>query len=282
MRHRYDNLRRIQALDPDVAFEDIYRQMVLVEFPFDMKVGLNLGFNRSFSTPAVAAVLAGTGELTERTQKRRDDTGLLMYELILNGLDHPRSRAAIRRINEIHRPYRDMPAEEYRYVLACCVVIPLRWLDRYAWRRPCCHERRSTFRFYAELGRRMRVTGIPDDLAELESWFDAYDAEHLVPNEAAAAIERATRALLVKPGGLGEKMLSALYDDRLRAATGVPVPSWPIRAGVHLGLRGRALALRHVGRPRRVPRFADGLKAKSYPDGYEISELGPGAARRPD
>ncbi|GAA4606949.1 hypothetical protein BJY16_006081 [Actinoplanes octamycinicus] len=275
MRRRYDNLRRIQSLDPEVDFEEIYRQMLLVEFPFDMKLGLNLGFNRSFSTPAVAAVLAGTGELTERAQKRRDDTGLLMYEMILHGFDHPRGRAAVRRINQIHRPYRDMPAAEYRYVLACCVVIPLRWLDRYAWRRPCCHERRATFRFYAELGRRMGVTGIPDTLPELESWFDTYDAEHLVPNAPAAAIERATRVLLVTPGGLKDALLSALYDDRLRAATGVPEPSWPIRAAVHLGLRGRALALRHLGRPRTVPRFADGLRAKSYPDGYDISELGP-------
>ncbi|MCW2143156.1 hypothetical protein (DUF2236) [Actinoplanes cyaneus] len=272
---RYANLRRVQSLDPDADYEDIYRQMVRVEFPFDLKLGLNLGFTRSFSTPAVAAVLAGTGELTERTQKRRDDTGLLMYELILNGLDHPRSRAAISRINQIHRPYRKVPAQEYLYVLACCVVVPLRWLDRYAWRRPCCHERRATFRFYAELGRRMNVAGIPGTLEELESWFDGYDAAHLVPNEPAAAIERAGRALLVKRGRLRNAVLSALYDDRLRAATGVPAPPWPVRAGLHLVLRARAVGLRRFGRPRAVPRFAGGLTAKSYPDGYEISELGP-------
>jgi hypothetical protein len=274
-RNRYANLRRVQALDPDVDFEDIYRQMLRVEFPFDMKLGLNLGFNRSFSTPAVAAILAGTGELTERTQKRRDDTGLLMYEMILNGLHHPRSRAAISRVNQIHRPYRDVPAEEYLYVLACCVVIPLRWLDRYAWRRPCCHERHATFRFYAELGRMMNVPRIPAGLSELESWFDTYDRENLVPNEPAAAIERATRALLVNRSRLGNALVSALYDERLRAATGVATPPWAVRAGLHLTLRGRALLLRHFGRPRTVPRFAGGLSAKSYPQGYDIDDLGP-------
>ena len=30
------------------------------------------------------------------------------------------------------------------------------------------------------------------------------------------------------------------------------------------------------------PAIADGLTAKSYPDGYEISELGPETAGRPD
>ncbi|SNS35497.1 hypothetical protein SAMN06264365_11483 [Actinoplanes regularis] len=279
--NRFANLTRVQALDPDRDYHDIYQQMVRVEFPFDLKLGLNLGFNRSFSTPAVARVLAGTGELTERTQKRRDDTGILMYELVINGLDHPRSRAAIRRINQIHRPYRGLPAEEYLYVLACCAVIPLRWLDRYAWRKPCCHERQATFRFYAELGRLMNVTGIPDDLAALETWFDTYDAENLKPNEAAVAIEKATRSLLLgklpRPlVPLGDAMVSALYDDRLRAATGLREPAWPVRSAVHTLLRARAGFLRHFGRPRAVPRFPDGrLTTSTYPDGYEIQDLGP-------
>ncbi|GLY07894.1 MULTISPECIES: oxygenase MpaB family protein [Actinoplanes] len=271
MRGRYANLRRIQDLDPDVDFADIYRQMVLVEFPFDMKLGLNQGFNRSFSTPSIARILAGTGELTERTRKRRDDTGLLMYEMVIHGLDHPRSREAIRRINRIHRPYRDQPADEYLYVLACCVVIPLRWLDRYAWREPCCHERQATFRFYAELGRLMHVP-VPDTLDELTGWFDAYDAEHLVPNPEAAAIERANAGML---GGFARLIVGATYDDRLRAATSAATPPRLVRVAVDRGLRARSLLIRHLGTPRTAGRFEGGLTAPSYPDGYEISDLGP-------
>ncbi|HEV7896715.1 MAG TPA: hypothetical protein VGP31_02560, partial [Planosporangium sp.] len=69
---------------------DIYQTMLRYEFPWDMKLGLSLAFNRSFSVPSIAAVHTATGELTEHTQKRLDDTGL-MYEMVLNGFDHQRS-----------------------------------------------------------------------------------------------------------------------------------------------------------------------------------------------
>ena len=121
--------------------------MLRYEFPWDMKLGLNLAFNRSFSIPAIAAVHTATGELTERTQKRLDDTGLLMYEMALNGFDQPRGRDALRRVNQIHRPY-DISNDDYRYVLGCLVVIPTRWLQEYGWRRPCCHEQQATYLFY--------------------------------------------------------------------------------------------------------------------------------------
>lgn len=276
MRDRYANLARIRALHPGEDYPEIYRTMVRYEFPWDMKLGLNLAFNRSFSTPAVAAVLAGTGELTERTQKRIDDTGILMYELVLHGFDSSRGRAVLRRLNQIHRPHRGVPQAEYRYVLACLAVIPLRWLDRYGWRRPCCHEREATFRFYRELGRRMNIAGIPATMDELERWFDAYDREHLVPNEDAAAIERATRMLIAGkiPKPLA-RMADALYDGRLRAAMLVPTPAWPVRAALHTGLKTRAALLRHLARPRTEPLFADGIVRKTYPAGYDIGDLGP-------
>ena len=35
--------------------------------------------------------------MTERTRKRADDTGLLMYEMITNGLESEQGRAAVRR-----------------------------------------------------------------------------------------------------------------------------------------------------------------------------------------
>lgn len=280
MKDRYANLERARTLDPARDYLDIYRTMVRFEFPWDMKLALNLAFNRSFSTPTIAAVLAGTGELTQRTQKRIDDTGILMYELMLHGLDHPRGRAVLRRLNRIHQPHRAVPHEEYRYVLACCAIIPLRWLDRYGWRRPCCHERAATFRFYLELGRRMNIPDLPATPAELEAWFDAYDKAHLVPGDDAAAAERATRMLMLKRlprplAPLGDALVGAMYDDRLRAAMKVHTPAWPIRAGLHLGLRARARLLRHLGRPRAIGVFDDGIVTTTYPDGYEIGDLGP-------
>ncbi|WP_422739715.1 oxygenase MpaB family protein [Micromonospora sp. WMMD729] len=279
MRGRYDNLKRIRTLDPQRDYLDIYQTMLRYEFPWDMKLGLNLAFNRSFSVPAIAAVHTTTGELTERTQKRIDDTGLLMYEMVLNGFDQPRGRDALRRVNQIHRPY-DIGNDDFRYVLGCLVVIPIRWLREHGWRPPCCHERQATYLFYRELGQRMGITDIPGSFEEFETWFDAHDAIHLLPNDDAAAIERATRMLLLARlprvlAPLGNALVSAMYDEPLRRATRVDAPPWPIRAGLRVALRTRARWQRWFGAPRTTPLFADGIQARTYLQGYEISQLGP-------
>ncbi|MEV4760537.1 oxygenase MpaB family protein [Micromonospora sp. NPDC049559] len=276
---RYANLRRIRSLDPERDYLEIYQIMLRQEFPWDARLGLNLAFNRAFSIPAVAALLVSTGELTGRTRKRIDDTGLLMYEMVLNGFEHPRGRAAVRRVNQLHRPY-DIPNDEYLYILAALVVVPLRWLDRYAWRRPSEHERRAVCRYYRELGARMGIREIPDSYPAFEAWFDAYDDAHLRYSDEAAAIERGSRSLMLgripRPlAPLGNALVSAMYDERLRRATGVARPPAAVRAGLHLGLRARALLLRRFGRPRAVPLFADGVRTRTYPDGYHISRLGP-------
>ncbi|HEY8532695.1 MAG TPA: oxygenase MpaB family protein [Micromonospora sp.] len=281
---RYAQLNRIRSLDPERDYVEIYRTMVRYEFPWDLKLGLNLAFNRSFSLPSIAAVHTQTGELLHHTQKRIDDTGLLMYEMILNGFEHPRGRASLRRVNQLHRPY-DIPNEDYLYVLGCLVVIPLRWLERYGWRQPCCHERRATFVFYRELGKRMNISDIPDSYEALEAWFDAYDAEHLRPNDEAAAIERATRMLMKSrvPRALSrvsDALVIAMYDDRLRHAVQVPSPPWLIRAGLHLALKARAFVLRHFAAPRKTAMFADGIRTKTYPNGYDINALGPAHSPR--
>ncbi|MDG4809340.1 oxygenase MpaB family protein [Micromonospora sp. WMMD1120] len=279
MRGRYANLTRIRTLDPERDHLDIYQTMLRREFPWDMKLGLNLAFNRSFSIPAIAAVHMTTGELTGRTQKRIDDTGLLMYEMVLNGFDQPRGRDALRRVNQIHRPH-DISNTDFLYVLGCLVVIPTRWLTEYGWRPPCCHERQATYLFYRDLGRRMGITDIPGSYEEFETWFDAHDVAHLEPNDDAAAIERATRTLMLTRiprvfGPLGNALVTAMYDAPLRRATRVDTPAWPVRAGLHVALRVRSRLQRWFGAPRATALFADGINAKSYPDGYEISHLGP-------
>src|SRR5262249_54563655 len=133
MRDRMANLQRIRSLDPRRDYLQIYQTMVRYEFPYDMKLGLNLAFNRGFTIPHVSKLLVGTGELTERTQQRIDDTGLLMYEILLHGFDHQRGRAALRRINQAHRGH-PIANEDHLYALAALIVVPTRWLDRYGWR----------------------------------------------------------------------------------------------------------------------------------------------------
>jgi len=175
---RLDHLHRIRQLDPDRDHEEIYRTSALLEFPWDTLMGLNLAFYRTFAVPSIARLLESTGEMVQRTRKRADDTGLLMFEMIQHGLTHERGRAAVRRLNQIHRRFA-IPDDEYRYVLGCFVVVPIRWLDRFGWRRLCCHERRASYVFYRELGRHMGIPDVPDSYDAFAEFFDDYEARHL-------------------------------------------------------------------------------------------------------
>jgi hypothetical protein len=278
MRGRLDNLRTIESLDPEIGHLEIVRLMLCHEFPWDMRMAFNLAFNRTFAVAGAAELLVQTGELVERPRKRADDTGLLMYEIILNGFDDERGRTALRRINRMHHGHPIAPDDSV-YTLSALIVLPVRWLNRYGWRRPSDHERVALHTFFTELGRRMNVGGLPASYDAVESWFDAYDAEHLVPSAAAEQLERATRALMVTriPGpfkAFSDELISSLYDERLRAAVRVPPPSWLARSLLHVTLRGRALIERRLRGPRKVPLFADGIRVKSYPDGYDLTTVG--------
>ena len=57
--------------------------------------------------------------------KRYDDTLLVGDEATLDGIDSPRSHAALRRLNQIHGHY-EIPEHEFHYVLATTIVGPVR------------------------------------------------------------------------------------------------------------------------------------------------------------
>jgi hypothetical protein len=264
-------------MDPAADALAIHRLTVREEFPWDMRMAFNLAFNRSFAMPRVAALLASTGEVVARPRRRADDTGLIMYEILVNGFEHPRGRAALRRLNEVHRRFA-IEADDNVYVLAALAVVPMRWLARYGWRRPCCHEREAAAVYYREVGRRMGVRGVPESYDAVAAWFDEYEARELRHTPEAERIERATRDLLrgrvpAPLRGPADSLIASLYDERLRRAYAVADPPAAARLGLHLALRARARLLR-LAAPRRVPLFADGIRAKSYPDGYRIEELG--------
>lgn len=275
---RFDRLARIRTLDPVRDCHDIYRTTALYEFPFDIRMGLLLAFWRTFAVPSVAELLLSTGETTHRTKRRADDTGILMYTLILHGLDHPLGRAATRRINQLHRRY-TITNDDHLYVLGTFVFVGARWIDQYGWRPLCCHERTAMYHFYAELGRRMNITGIPPTLQQYADWYDRFESERFAFTPAAAQLMASTKGLLANLPGplgpLGQRLADALIDPRMRNAVGLATPPLWARALLTGALTGRAALLRHLAPPRETQHLADGFQAKTYPNGYDITTVGP-------
>ncbi len=84
--------------------------------------------------PGIGRLLKRTGEFTERTQKRYDDTALILDTVLDPGLASEPDRAAIRRMNQMHGAY-PISDDDKRYVLCTFVTSPIRWIDSYGWRR---------------------------------------------------------------------------------------------------------------------------------------------------
>jgi hypothetical protein len=279
MLFRRTNLTKIQALDPERDDQEIVRLVFLQEFPWDGTRALELALFRTYAVPSIGALLAATGEFEHRTQKRYDDTDLLIHTFVSQGYESELGRQAIRRMNQIHASFRISNAD-YLYVLSTFVLEPIRWIDRYGWRRLCGVERQACFVFWREVAHRMALREVPASLKDMEAFNLAYEREHFAFNEPSRRVATATRDLLLSwflPKWLyplGRPWVHALLDDPLLTAFGFPRAPW-----LHRTLAGGALRLR--GRlagwfpERRTPKVIPGRGRKTYPEGYRVAELGP-------
>ncbi|MGC1209580.1 MAG: oxygenase MpaB family protein [Ornithinimicrobium sp.] len=279
-------IRRTQELslmDPDVEYEKIYRQLALHEFGLQMQMGLHLAFYRTFSTPRIAGVLGMTGHMDAQPHKRAYDTGLVMYELIADGLGGDRGRKMVSLLNRVHKPW-PIADEDFTYVLTTFIVVPTRWLDRAGWRPLTDRERRAVWRFYATLGRQMNLNKIPESYAASERFFDDYESQHLGPSEAGARLMGRTQSVLadllpppIRP--LTDHVTTALLDDaRLSEALSLPQRREWVATTVSIGLKAAALVERFLP-PSKSPWFSPGRPSttKVYGGAYDLADLGPGS-----
>ncbi len=274
--------RRIAALDPQADAETIYRLTALYEFAWEMSIGLNLAFYRTFAAPRIAAVLARSGEVERSPRKRSFDTGLYMYELIEHGYDHPRGREVVRALNRLHHRW-DITNEDYLYVLATFVVVPTRWIDDFGWRQLTAVEREATAAFYYRLGQLMAIRDIPDGYEGFAQLLDEYEAAHLARTDAGVRQMVATQQIIAdrfpRPlRALAPIMTGVLLDDRLCDCLGVPPAGPRTRRAVRTLLRVRGAAVQRLP-ARRQSWFTPGEMAHSvYPHGYAMHDLGPAVA----
>jgi hypothetical protein len=277
---RFDVLRRIEHLDPERDFAEIYRLMGTREFPWDMTQALSFALFRTYAVPSIGALLARTSELTERPQKRYDDTVLILDAVLEHGMGSEEGRTAIRRMNQMHRAY-DISNDDLRYVLATFVVTPIRWIDAYGWRRTTEIERIAGANYYRDLGRHMGIQDIPATWQAFSRLLDAYERDHFRFDLGGRTVAEATLALLATfppndwlPVALVRRISFATMDDSLLDAFAFPHPSRAVRGLVRSMLKARGRVVRFLP-PRPEPYFARQLpRVRSYPEGYRVAELG--------
>ena len=277
-RRRFAIRDYVATLDARADCQEIAYLLNNYEFPWDTTRSLEFALFRVFGVAKGSPLLVQTGEFVQRTQKRYDDTVLILAEIVENGYDSPRGQAALVRMNKQHGRFR-IPNDEFLYTLSTFIFEPPRWNARYGWRKMSDHEKLAVFYFWLEIGRRMGIRDLPADYAEFERFnrdFEAAQFRYSPDNEAIAVATRNLMLSWVLPKWLwkaGAPFVHALIDDHLLAAVGMkPAPRWMQRmVKGSLRLRGRFVGLLP---PRRKPRLLTRIKTPTYPDGYVIADLG--------
>ena len=63
-------------------------------------------------------------------------------------------------MNRLHGRF-EIANDDFLYVLSTFVFEPIRWNERFGWRRYVEQERLGTFHYWREVGRRMAIKDIP-------------------------------------------------------------------------------------------------------------------------
>jgi hypothetical protein len=280
MSRRYALRDAILTMDPRTEAERIVRLVATYEFPWDVQQALSFALFRTYAVPSIGGLLARTAELTQHTQKRHDDTVLILDAVLTHGLASAEGRTAVRRMNHMHRAY-DIPNDDMRYVLATFVVTPVRWINDYGWRRLTATEVDALVVYYRALGRRMGIKEIPASYVEFADLLDSYEAARFEHDDGGRAVADATLRLLQTfppyrflPAPVVRLFAFSVLEEHLCRAFGYPRPAAAVVSTCRalLRLRGRAVRLLP---PRRRPVTARDLSSlRTYPDGYQIDELG--------
>lgn len=280
--HRFDRLRNILELDAERDCAEIYRLLSQYEFPWDIKRSLELALFRTYAVPAIGRLLDATGEFTRCPQKRYDDTALVLYEILQSEVDSDRRRIALDQLNGIHGRYRISNAD-FVYTLATFVVLPVRWIENFGWRRLHPHEVRALTNAMRQMGEGMHLDDIPGTYEEFEHLLDSYERKRFAFDSGGRRVADATMNLFGSwfpsplAGSVG-RATRLLMEPHLLDAFALEHPPPVMRAMARLALKLRGSLIR-LGPPRPDSRPVL-PNAPTYPHGYEITELGPESFHR--
>lgn len=266
-------------------YEAMYRLTAMCDLPWEHRFGWNLAFYRPFAVPRMAKLLTRTGHMQSHTQKRAYDTGLMMYELFEHGLDHPRAREVIRRLNRMHHQW-DIEQADYLYILTTFAVVPTRFTERYGWRSLIPVEREANFRFYEALGERMAIRSLPDSYDAMVAYLDDYEARETAHSPEGEHLTSLTLPFLAArlPGPLRSRaaeVAGEFLGPRMRQALGLPTPRRTTGAALRSALAARRGMVRRQ-QPSSTPWFTPGMANSVYPNGYQLADLGPPPTASPD
>lgn len=246
-------------------------------FPFDHRRATEQALFRTFAIPSISTILWQAGELVNRTQKRYDDTDILLSHILEHGYDSPEAKRVFATIRRAHSHY-PITQDQYRYVLGTFVMEPIRWNKRFGYQPLTKGETDAIFQFWLKVGERMGIEALPETFEHMAESYEGYEQQWMVYDETNAKLAQAVFDGLLKswPRFLRPILMATIrsvLDDRLLSALGMTPTSRGSQklTAFLLRLAGRCSAMWHSLRPyslldRRRP---------SYPRGFTFEQLGP-------
>lgn len=218
----------------------IQQYLCELEFPFTYTKALQFALFRTYGIPSISKLLAGTSQFTnpETSSKRYVDTELLIREFVGHAPGSERTIEAISRMNYLHSKYRlsgQILDDDMLYTLSLFAGEPIKWINKYEWRQLEEFEKCAIGTFWKSMGDAMSISfdslksgkvGFRDGLHWLEEvlqWAEDYEKQKMVPHISNKITADETVSLLlwnIPPAmkGIGENLVRALMDARLRAA----------------------------------------------------------------
>lgn len=271
-------LSQILSLDPKKDHLKIVQLNTFYEFPWDNSRSLEFALFRTFAVTEIGNVLHRTQEFEMRTQKRYDDTDMILSEIVEHGYDSERGKEALKNMNRMHGASH-ISNDLMLYVLSTFVVEPHRWNLRFGYRKATENELIANHKLWFEIGTRMGIQAIPDTFSAMEQMNIGYEQAHFGYSVGGRKVADATLNLMLSwyfprfTWDLFRPFLIALMDEPLRVALQYKRPSVFVVQALNIAMTCRKQVLKLMP-GRKKPYLRTKRKIKTYPQGYSISELG--------
>ena len=260
-----------------LSAEQIYRHLCCLEFPFECFYGINLAFYRTFVSPTISTIYTQTNTIVGETEKRVNDTDIIMHAWIDYGLDSDEGRASMQLLNQIHGVFTHRTRnEDFIFILCCFTVDTIRIIDVFGWRQLDEYEKRAIFEFYDQVGKRMNLIDRPTSLEEayeIVKNYIEYDVTSC-DTEKGRILTESIHKLVVKwyglllPAFLTRSLLNGvLYivgGPTFHRKLGLSRPSIYILSVVHLLVRIRRWIMTFAPPRSQLHRLSDLLMQMDY------------------
>lgn len=268
----------IATLDPIKDHQEISYLLGTQSFYWDTEKALEFALFRTYAVPSISQLLSQTGEFKKRPRKRYDDTELILAEILENGYDSDRAKRAFARMNAMHQRFK-ISNDDFLYVLSTFVFVPMDWIEKFGWRKLTYNERLAAFTYYREVGKRMHIQNIPEKMEDFRAFHDKYEADNFKYSETNKEIASYTVNLLLGfylPKFLffiGRPVIACFLDEPLQKAMHIKPAPKLLQKIIFAAMRLRAAVLRQLPE-RETPYLISKVKRPTYPEGYNIEELG--------